>query len=167
MSLTYSVRYMPESDPFKRPRIPTYVKPSPRPKFSAEELENALSSLQSVVDNIKTVLERFDEDLGRLKDRSRQLDREILHEQTRMWDYKRRRVEAQSASGNDSWPRREQLESSKEDCDGGMETRRRQVRRPVKGLGGEAGTTIPHAKRRELSSEDVDSTQENKGKDPR
>lgn len=124
MSLTYSVRYMPESDPFKRPRIPTYVKPSPRPKFSAEELENALSSLQSVVDNIKTVLERFDEDLGRLKDRSKQLDREILHEQRRMWDYKRRKVEAQSASRNGSWLRREQIaaESSKEDCDRSIES---------------------------------------------
>lgn len=125
MSLTYSVRYMPESDPFKRPRIPTYVKPSPRPKFSAEELENAISSLQSVVDNIKTALERFDQDLGQLKDRSRQLDKEILHEQTRMWDYKRRRLEAQSASRNDSWLRREQLpaESSKEDRDNGGESR--------------------------------------------
>ncbi|KIO34781.1 hypothetical protein M407DRAFT_16732 [Tulasnella calospora MUT 4182] len=122
MSLTHSIRYMPESDPFKRPRIPTYVKPLSRAKFSAEELENALSSLQSVVDNIKTVLERFDEDLGRLKDRSRKLDREILHEQTRMWDYKQRRVEAQSASRHDSWLGREHLESSKEDQEGGRES---------------------------------------------
>ncbi|KAG8899317.1 hypothetical protein FRC01_010588, partial [Tulasnella sp. 417] len=125
MSLAYTVRYTPESDLFKRPRIPTYVKPPSRPKFSAEELENALSSLQSVVDNLKTALERFDEDLGQLKDRSRKLDREIIHEQTRMWDYKRRRVEAQLANRQDSWLRREQLEleASQEDSDGGIESR--------------------------------------------
>lgn len=102
---------MPESERFKRPRIPTYVKPPQRPKLTAEELENALLSLQNVVDNIKTVLERFDEDLGRLKDRSRKLDKEILHEQTRMWDHKRRRMEAQAASKHDPWLRHEQSAS--------------------------------------------------------
>ncbi|KAG9019480.1 hypothetical protein FRB90_001552 [Tulasnella sp. 427] len=94
MSLT--LRYTTESDLFKRPRISTYVKSPARPKLTAEELENALSSLQTILDGLKTDLQRFDEDLGRLKDRSKKLDQEIITEQARLWDYRRRTVEAKS-----------------------------------------------------------------------
>lgn len=73
------------------------------PKLSPAQLEAALHSAQEVIDQLKTVLERFDDDLAKLKDRSRRLDFDILAAQKRMEEHAEWAEQEKLRMASDGW----------------------------------------------------------------